>query len=96
MPTATSGNEDCGQMSAWYVFSAMGLYPMNPASGNYDLGLCMFDEVKINLDNGNSFTILAEEAKANAKSASLNGNILENKWISHEDLLKGGTLKFHK
>ncbi len=89
------GNEDCGQMSAWYVFSAMGMYPMNPASGKYDLGLCMFDEVKINLDNGNSFIIQSETNGENANQISLNGQPVEDKWITHEELLKGGTLKFY-
>jgi predicted alpha-1,2-mannosidase len=95
-PHGLCGNEDCGQMSAWYVMSAMGLYPMNPASGNYDLGISMFDELKIHLDNGNIFTITSDQAKENATAVSLNGKDLEKLKISHEDIVKGGTLKFYK
>ena len=57
-PDGICGNEDCGQMSAWYVFSAMGFYPTDPASGEYELGAPLFDEVTIELPGGKTFTIL--------------------------------------
>jgi predicted alpha-1,2-mannosidase len=59
-PNGLSGNEDCGQMSAWYVFSSMGLYPMNPASGEYEIGSPIFEKAKINLEGGKSFVIEAQ------------------------------------
>ena len=58
-PAGLCGNEDCGQMSAWYVFSAMGFYPVNPVSGQYEIGTPLFPETKIHLSNEKTFTILA-------------------------------------
>lgn len=94
-PNGLCGNEDCGQMSAWYVFSSIGMYPMNPSNGKYDLGLCFFDKVKINLQNGNTFIIVNENPEKNATNVSFNGQPIQNKWISHEQLMTGGTLQFH-
>jgi len=93
-PHGLCGNEDCGQMSAWYVLSAIGMYPMNPASGKYDLGLCMFDKVVIQLDNEKTFTITNSNPNENATKVSFNGAPLADKWITHEQLMKGGTLEF--
>lgn len=96
-PNGLSGNEDCGQMSAWYVWSAMGLYPMNPASTEYEFGRPLFDKVTIKLPNGNTFTIIAKNvSKENKyiKSVSLNGNPYKEWHISHETILKGGELTF--
>ena len=58
-PAGLCGNEDCGQMSAWYVFSAMGFYPVNPVSGEYEIGTPLFPEIQMHLDNGKTFTVLA-------------------------------------
>ncbi|MCB9235668.1 MAG: glycoside hydrolase family 92 protein [Bacteroidia bacterium] len=96
-PDGLSGNEDCGQMSAWLVMSAMGLYPVNPASGKYELGTPWFDEVKLNLENGKVFIINRKggtDISGFVKSASLNGEPLQRSWVSHSDLLKGGELEF--
>lgn len=96
-PNGYSGNEDCGQMSAWYVWSAMGLYPMNPASGEYQIGRPLFNKVKINLPNGKTFTIIAENVSAEnmyIQSATLNGQPFNAFKISDEQLQKGGELKF--
>ncbi|MEM1121965.1 MAG: GH92 family glycosyl hydrolase [Bacteroidota bacterium] len=93
-PHGLCGNEDCGQMSAWYVFSAMGLYPMNPASGRYDFGACLFDQVVINLADGQQLTIVNENPQKNASEVSLNGQLLTDRWITHEQLTAGGTLRF--
>ena len=57
-PAGLCGNEDCGQMSAWYVFSAMGFYPVNPVSGEYEIGTPLFPEMRMHLDNGRLFTVL--------------------------------------
>lgn len=92
-----SGNEDCGQMSAWYVFSAMGFYPVNPASGNYVIGTPQFEEVEITLSDTKTFTIIADgvsDENIYIKSVSLNGEPLERSYISHEEIIAGGELIF--
>ncbi|WJS93915.1 GH92 family glycosyl hydrolase [Flavobacterium johnsoniae] len=92
-----SGNEDCGQMSAWYVFSSMGLYPMNPASGEYEIGSPIFEKSTLNLPNGKTFVIEAENvSKQNfyIQSATLNGKAFNKTAISHQEMLNGGVLHF--
>lgn len=96
-PEGLCGNEDCGQMSAWYVLSSAGLYPVNPASGVYIIGSPKFDEIKILVEKGKYFTIKAKNNSSKniyIKSARLNGNKLDKSYILHSDLLKGGTLEF--
>lgn len=96
-PDGLSGNEDCGQMSAWYVLSSVGLYPMNPASGDYEIGSPIFEKATFNLPNNNTFTIEAENVSDKnfyIQSATLNGEVFNKTSISHEDILKGGTLHF--
>ena len=97
-PDGLSGNEDCGQMSAWYVFSSMGLYPTNPSSSIYDIGSPIFDKITINLKNGKKFKIEAignSEENIYVKSISLNGNKLDRLYITHNEIIQGGTLVFH-
>jgi predicted alpha-1,2-mannosidase len=98
-PTGCCGNDDCGQMSAWYVLSAMGLYPVNPASGVYVIGSPLVAKATINLDpkyqKGGKFTIVAEDNSPTniyVQSATLNGKPLERSWISHAELVAGGEL----
>ena len=96
-PNGLSGNEDCGQMSAWYVLSSVGLYPMNPASGDYEIGTPIFEKVSINLPNKKSFIIEAENVSDKnfyIQSATLNGEAFNSTAISHDMILKGGTLHF--
>ncbi|ANE49673.1 GH92 family glycosyl hydrolase [Flavisolibacter tropicus] len=96
-PDGLIGNEDCGQMSAWFVLSSMGFYPVCPGSGNYDLGSPLFDEVKINLEDGKSFIINAKNNSSKAKyivATSLNGKPFTANYISHTDVMKGGQLDF--
>ncbi|GIM57735.1 alpha-1 2-mannosidase [Capnocytophaga canimorsus] len=96
-PNGYSGNEDCGQMSAWYVWSSIGLYPMNPVSGEYEIGRPLFPKAKINLPNGKTFTIIAENVSAEnmyIQSATLNGKPLDRTFITDEELKNGGELKF--
>lgn len=91
------GNEDCGQMSAWYVFSAMGLYPFNPAEGKYVFGSPMLDKVVINLPGNKKFIIKAENNSPQniyIRSISLNGEIIDRNYISHDELMSGGVLVF--
>lgn len=96
-PNGLSGNEDCGQMSAWYVFSAMGFYPMNPASGQYEIGSPIFDKVTLNVSKDKTFVITAKNNSSINKyiqSAKLNGENLQRSHISHKELIAGGTLEF--
>jgi predicted alpha-1,2-mannosidase len=96
-PNGLSGNEDCGQMSAWYVFSSIGLYPMNPASGEYEIGSPIFEKATIKLLGDKTFTIEAENvSKKNfyIQSATLNGVAFNKTTITHQQLLQGGILHF--
>lgn len=96
-PAGLCGNEDCGQMSAWYVFSALGFYPLNPVSCEYEIGSPLFRNATIHLENGNTFKVEAEgysPEKCLVKEVLLNGKRLRTTNISHEDILKGGTLTF--
>lgn len=95
-PLGICGDEDGGAMSAFLAFSAMGFYPVDPASGDYDLGSPIFDKVEISLPNGRTFTVLAKGASGKAKyiqAASLNGKPLTAPKFSHKELLEGGTLE---
>ena len=95
-PLGICGDEDGGAMSAFLAFSAMGFYPVNPASGDYDLGSPIFDKVEIDLPNGKTFTVSAEGASGKAKyiqSATLNGEVLTAPKFSHSQMMAGGELK---
>ncbi|PSS18930.1 hypothetical protein PHLCEN_2v3146 [Hermanssonia centrifuga] len=91
-----SGNEDCGQMSAWYIFSALGFYPVNPVSGEYTIGTPLFDKVTIDLPGGGSLEISAPGApnKPYVKSVTVNGKAAQLPFIDHVDIAKGGTIAF--
>ena len=94
-PDGLCGNDDCGQMSAWYMFSAMGFYPVDPVSGNYVFGAPQMPEFVLHLADGKTFTIIAEGLSKEHKyidSITLNGEPYAKNYISHEDILKGGTL----
>lgn len=91
------GNDDCGQMSAWYVFSALGFYPVNPASGEYDLGSPAVEHALVHLPNGNTLEIKAPRKRAdyiNPKEVRLNRDVIKNHKITHRDILNGGLLEF--
>ncbi|HEX3072762.1 MAG TPA: glycoside hydrolase family 92 protein, partial [Ignavibacteriales bacterium] len=91
------GNEDCGQMSAWYVFSALGFYPVNPADGVYVIGSPVFDKAELTLSNGKKFSVTAKNVSDKniyIQSAELNGKPYNYSYITHKDLLKGGELVF--
>jgi predicted alpha-1,2-mannosidase len=93
-PNGLEGNEDCGQMSAWYILSAMGFYPVNPAGGIYDLGLPLFKSVKIHSKGNKTFTITADRKNEKAiyvNSLKLNGKPYSNNYLLHSDIIKGGT-----
>ena len=96
-PDGLCGNEDCGQMSAWYVLSAMGIYSVCPGNTQYAIGSPLFGKAKINLENGKVFTIVAENnSKENIyiKEAYLNGKSLNRSWVDYTEILNGGELKF--
>ena len=96
-PDGLSGNEDCGQMSAWYVFSALGFYPMNPASGQYELGSPLFEKASIAVSETKEFVITANNTSSVNKyiqSVKLNGKPLQRTYITHEELMGGGMLEF--
>jgi putative alpha-1,2-mannosidase len=93
------GNDDCGQMSAWYVLSALGFYPVNPASGVYVLGSPLVSKATIHLDpryhKGRAFTLVAENNSPKnlyIQSATLNGRPLTRSWFAHAELVAGGEL----
>ena len=97
-PDGVSGNEDCGQMSAWYVLSSMGFYSVTPGSSEYVIGTPLFDKATINLENGKTFNILANnlsDTNIYIESANVNGEPLEKTFLSHSTIVEGGTLEFN-
>jgi predicted alpha-1,2-mannosidase len=96
-PDGISGNEDCGQMSAWYIFSSLGFYPVTPGSNQYVIGSPLFEKATINLESGKSFTIQAKNSSSEnkyIKSIKLNGKNYEFSYINHQDIINGGNLVF--
>jgi predicted alpha-1,2-mannosidase len=96
-PNGLCGNDDCGQMSAWYLFSAMGFYPVNPCGGEYVIGAPQLNRVKISLPEKKEFIIEAinlSEKNKYVKSIKLNGRKLSVYKISHKDIVEGGKLVF--
>lgn len=94
-PEGYSGNEDCGQMSAWYVMSSIGLYPMNPASTEYEITSPIFAKTTIKVGQGKTFVIEAKnfsDKNIYIQKATLNGKPLQGTSISHEQIMQGGTL----
>ena len=99
-PAGQCGNVDCGQMAAWYVFSALGFYPVNPASKVYAIGSPVVSKAVIHLDrdkyHGGTFTVIAKHNSPEntyIQSATLNGQPLRKPWLTHEQITAGGTLK---
>ncbi len=96
-PDGISGNEDCGQMSAWYIFSSLGFYPVTPGSNQYVIGSPLFEKATINLENGKTFTVVAEgisQEHIYISSASLNGEKLNRTYLNHSEIANGGSLVF--
>ncbi len=96
-PDGLAGNEDCGQMSAWAVMSAMGFYQVTPGTDEYVIGTPWFSKVTINLENGNKFSIKAKGISPNnfyIQSATLNSKRYDASFIKHEDIMNGGELSF--
>lgn len=98
-PDGLSGNDDCGQMSAWYVWSSLGMYPMNPASGEYIFGYPLIKEATIQLPNKKQLHIVVKKMKearaSKIATVELNGKKIAVKSITHQQLLQGGQLIFY-
>lgn len=96
-PAGLCGNEDCGQMSAWYVFSALGFYPVNPVELKYQLGTPLFSKATIRLGAEKKFTITANKQNDQyiyVQKVILNGKELKRSWITHDEIMQGGELEF--
>lgn len=97
-PDGLGGNDDAGQMSAWYIFSALGFYPVSPGSNQYWLGSPSVQEANLQLENGKTFTIKAinqSDENVYVQKVLLNGKTLNRLYITHEEITKGGTLTFY-
>lgn len=97
-PDGISGNEDCGQMSAWYIFSALGFYPVTPGSNDYIIGTPALEKASIALDNGLFFNVSANNLNPQniyIQDATLNGKPLNTTYITHEEIIQGGHLVFN-
>ena len=96
-PDGLGGNDDCGQMSAWYLFSAMGFYPVAPGSEEYAIGSPLVNNAVINLENGKTFTIETQnqgDKNVYVKSIVLNGKPLKRYYITHDEIMSGGKIVF--
>ena len=96
-PDGIIGNEDCGQMSAWYIMSAMGFYQVNPSNGVFVFGSPLFPSLTLRLENGRTFTVTAEgnsDTNIYIQSATLNGQPYDKSYITYDDIMAGGQLHF--
>ncbi len=96
-PDGMAGNEDCGQMSAWFVLSALGFYPVDPVSGQYVLGTPLFDSATIEISPGKKLEITAKRPSASdqyTQTVTLNGKPHAKTWFHHADIVNGGTIVF--
>lgn len=96
-PAGLCGNEDMGQMSAWYVMSALGFYPVNPVSGKYEIGTPLFRQARIRLENGKTFTIKAPAVNADniyIKSVTVDGKPWHESYLTHDQIMSGATVEF--
>lgn len=97
-PSGLSGNDDCGQMSAWYIFSAMGFYPVAPGNDHYDLGSPSIESASLHLENGRTFTIKTQNQSPEnvyVQKVTLNGQVLDRTYITHPEIMNGGELVFY-
>jgi predicted alpha-1,2-mannosidase len=96
-PDGWLGDEDTGQMSAWYILSALGFYPVNPGQPIYALGSPMFDRAELHLENGKTFKVEVQRTDPGdifVRGVWLNGQALDKCWIEHRQILAGGVLRF--
>ena len=96
-PCGYAGNDDCGQMSAWYIFSALGFYPFHAGSAEYVIGTPLFTKATLHLSNGKDFVIKAENKtpeRIHVKSVKLNGKPIKDYKLTHQQIMDGGVLEF--
>ena len=96
-PDGLAGNDDLGQMSAWYVFTALGFYPVAPASNEYVIGRPFVPRATLKLPNGKRFSVIADgldQAHTYIGRATLNGQALDRAYLRHDEILAGGELRF--
>lgn len=96
-PDGLAGNDDAGQISAWYVFSAMGFYPVTPGTPRYELGVPLHDEAILRLPNGHTLRILArgaEDGRYRVRRVVLNGRVLKRSYVLHDEIMAGGQMTF--
>ena len=96
-PDGLSGNEDCGQMSSWYVLSSLGFYPVTPGADYYSIGTPIFEEAKLNLENNKAFKIIAKNVSDKniyIQSAKLNGKDYKKSYLKHSAIVDGGIIEF--
>ena len=94
-PDGLAGNEDCGQMSAWYVISSLGFYAVDPVSGNYVFGTPLFDRATVQLGNGKTLLVEAKRSSPNDKyirAIEFNGKPHSKAWFSHSEIMNGATI----
>ena len=94
VPDGLCGNDDCGQMSAWYVFATLGFYPFDPCGGEYVLGEAQLPSISIDVGGGKIFRVVSDAPGVASRAVELNGRKLEGVKINHADIMKGGTLRF--
>jgi putative alpha-1,2-mannosidase len=97
-PDGLGGNDDCGQMSAWYMFSSLGFYPVTPGSDEYSLGSPAVKNAVLSLENGKTFTVEAlnqSDKNVYVSKVLLNGKPITNHTIKHSDIMNGGKLTFY-
>ena len=97
-PDGMIGNDDCGQMSAWYILSTLGFYPVNPASGEFVLGSPQVEKAVIHLSNNKNLTIQAKNFSEQAifnDIRELNGNKMVNPFVTYQEIMQGGNLTFY-
>ena len=95
-PDGLSGNEDVGQMSAWYILSSVGLYQVDPVGGRFVIGSPLFDKATVNVGGGKTFIVVAKnnsDKNIYVQSARLNGKTLKNSYVDFNDIRHGGTLE---
>ncbi|ANQ48357.1 glycoside hydrolase family 92 protein [Flammeovirga sp. MY04] len=97
-PDGVCGNEDCGQMSSWFILSSLGIYPVNPGNGVYDLGTPLFPKAVVHLSNGKTLTVIGHQTKDSPTVSKVvfNGKEIKGYQIANADLMQGGTLEFVK
>ena len=96
-PDGLGGNDDCGQMSAWYIFSALGFYPVTPGSDEYQIGSPVINSALIHLENGKQLKITVKtqsEENKYVKSVSVNGKPITGNALTHHDIVSGGEIIF--